>query len=67
MSYVQREVDILFDQVSGFLFFDGTLNAAAGSKEVEPPFVWPRLPANTESLTMSKFIRVFILRPLLQF
>jgi hypothetical protein len=67
VSYVQREVDILFDQVSGFLFFDAGLNAAAGSKEVEPPFGWPRLPATTESLTMSKFIRVFILRPLLQF
>jgi hypothetical protein len=56
----------IFDQVSGFLFFERGLNAAAGSKGVEPPFGWPRLPATTESLTMSKFNRLFTLRPLLQ-
>ena len=51
----------LFAQDSGFPFFDKGLNAAAGSEEVGPPFGWPRLPATTESLTMSKFIRVLIL------
>lgn len=51
----------LFAQDSGLPFFDRGLNAAAGSEEAELPFGWPRLPATTESLTMSKFIRVLIL------
>jgi hypothetical protein len=52
---------IYLDQESVLLFFERGLNAAAGSEEAEPPLGWPRLPATTESLTMSKFIRVLIL------
>lgn len=54
------------DSGPGLPFFDKGLNAAAGSEEAGPPFGWPRLPATTESLTMSKFIRVLILRLVLQ-
>jgi len=64
VSYIWDVVIYIWS--SGFLFFERGLNAAAGLKEVEPPFGWPRLPATTESLTIWKFNRLFTLRPLVQ-
>lgn len=58
----------LFAQESGpgLSFLDKKLNEPAGSEEAGTPFGWPRLPTTTESLTMSKFIRVLILLLVLQ-
>ena len=40
--------------MSGCSLFDGKLKVAAAAEDAELPFCWPRLPATTESLTISK-------------